>query len=171
MSGKAVRETLAALGVIASMVFVGWEIRQNNRFAEAAAYQAIGIATADFYHAIAMDDRLSVLWDESNGGAPNALAAWTQADWAKYRSTMWSTVRMTETVQLQVERGVLQADAMERLGYEDVNEYLETWPAFACVWPSIRDNVGEALRSVVEEVPVANRYDCDHLDLWYGDIP
>ena len=29
MSGKAIRETLAALGVIASMVFVGLEIRQN----------------------------------------------------------------------------------------------------------------------------------------------
>ena len=30
MSGKALRETLTALGVIASMAFVGWEIRQSN---------------------------------------------------------------------------------------------------------------------------------------------
>ncbi len=30
MSGKAIRETLAALGVSASVVFVGLEIRQNT---------------------------------------------------------------------------------------------------------------------------------------------
>lgn len=35
MSGKAIRETLAALGVIASMVFVGVEIQQNTRLVEA----------------------------------------------------------------------------------------------------------------------------------------
>ena len=29
MSGNAVRETLAALGVIASMVFVGWETARS----------------------------------------------------------------------------------------------------------------------------------------------
>ena len=34
MSGKAIPETLAALGVIASMVFVGLEIRQNNLLAQ-----------------------------------------------------------------------------------------------------------------------------------------
>ena len=40
MSGKAIRETLAALGVIASLVFVGMEIRQNNTVARMSAYQA-----------------------------------------------------------------------------------------------------------------------------------
>ena len=38
MSGKAIRETLAALGVIASMVFVGMEIRQNTAVARASAH-------------------------------------------------------------------------------------------------------------------------------------
>jgi len=37
MSGRAVRETLAALGVIASLVFVGAEIRQNTTVARATA--------------------------------------------------------------------------------------------------------------------------------------
>ena len=41
MSGKAVRETLAALGVIASMVFVGWEIRQNTSATRSATQNAI----------------------------------------------------------------------------------------------------------------------------------
>ena len=37
MSGKAIRETLAALGVIASMVFVGVEIQQNTRSMQVSA--------------------------------------------------------------------------------------------------------------------------------------
>ena len=41
MSGKAIRETLAALGVIASMVFVGLEIRQNTALARAATRHAL----------------------------------------------------------------------------------------------------------------------------------
>ena len=49
MSGKAGRETLGMLGVIASMIFVGFEIRQSNVQARAAAYQAIGVATAEFH--------------------------------------------------------------------------------------------------------------------------
>ena len=41
MSGKAARETLAALGMIASMVFVGLEIQQNNQLARGQARQAL----------------------------------------------------------------------------------------------------------------------------------
>jgi len=39
MSGKTTRETLATLGVIASMVFVGLEIRQNTQAVRANAIQ------------------------------------------------------------------------------------------------------------------------------------
>jgi hypothetical protein len=39
MSGKATRETLATLGVIASMIFVGLEIRQNTQAVRANAIQ------------------------------------------------------------------------------------------------------------------------------------
>ncbi len=35
MSGKAIRETLGFLAVVASMVFVGMEIRQNTVIAHA----------------------------------------------------------------------------------------------------------------------------------------
>jgi hypothetical protein len=39
MSGKAIRETVGFLGVIASLVFVGFEIRQNTLASRAAAIQ------------------------------------------------------------------------------------------------------------------------------------
>ena len=39
MSGKAIRETLGFLAVVASLVFVGVEIRQNSQSVQAATYQ------------------------------------------------------------------------------------------------------------------------------------
>ena len=39
MSGKAIRETLGFLAVVASMVFVGVEIQQNSQSVQAATYQ------------------------------------------------------------------------------------------------------------------------------------
>jgi len=45
MLSKTVRETLAVVGVIGSMAFVGMQIRESNIQARASAYAAIGIAT------------------------------------------------------------------------------------------------------------------------------
>lgn len=163
MSGKTIRETLAALGVIASLIFVGFEIQQSNVQARAAAFQAVGIAQAEFHEAIAFDDRLSILWAEHN--SPARLQQWTDADWAKYFRSIVSYARLLETAQIQVLEGVLPADAMERLGYARANEFLQIWSAFACVWPRVRNFVGASLRDLVEEVPEADRFDCSQVDL------
>ena len=55
MSGKAVRDTLAAVGVIGSMVFVGLEIRQNTAAVRGATLQAISDAYTDFVHTNSLD--------------------------------------------------------------------------------------------------------------------
>lgn len=46
ISSRTIRQSVAAAGVIASLAFVGLQIRQSNIQARAAAYQAIGIATS-----------------------------------------------------------------------------------------------------------------------------
>ena len=51
MSGKAIRETLGFLAVVAGLVFVGLEIRQNTIAARSAAYWEIGQATAESWQA------------------------------------------------------------------------------------------------------------------------
>ena len=144
MSGKTARDTVTAIGFIASMVFVGLEIRTSNLQARAAAYQTIGIATSEFHRDF--DDRLNRLWTE--GGYPEATARWALQDW-EANSRMWTAdLRMVETILLQVEQGLLPDDAMERLGYN--------WgPAlgrsdFACLWPQLRLQVGSEVRRRIE---------------------
>ena len=55
MSGKKVGEMLAAIGVIASMIFAGLEIRQNTVAVQGATPQAISDSYTGFIHANSLD--------------------------------------------------------------------------------------------------------------------
>jgi hypothetical protein len=150
MSGKAVRETLGFVAVVAGLVFVGLEIQQNNELAQATAYQAIGIATSQYW--LDRDDRVNRLYTESR--YPEALRRWTLADWEMYSSNMLAGLNMLATANLQVYLDLLDAEALERLGYTlDEHRGLAT-PGFVCLWPTIRTGgggVSSALRPLIDE--------------------
>ena len=148
-------ETIAALGVIASMVFVGLQIRMSNIQARAAAYAAIGVATSEFHRSF--DARLNRLFTESEYA--EAVQRWTLADWESVERTLTADLRMLETILLQVGQGLLPADATARLGYN--------WgaimnnPAFACVWPDLQGRVGPSVRKMIEDsTPERERFAC-----------
>lgn len=153
MSVKTIRETVAALGVIASLIFVGLEIRQNTIASRAAAYQAIGIATAAAFDNTAHDRQLIV-----NGHVKEA-ADMDEADWLQWANMMSGYARLGETLLLQVEEGILPADAMERLGYVGWRSIFQN-PKMACVWPLIRPGVSPSFREFVEEGQDPSAIDC-----------
>ena len=157
MSGKATAEALAAMGVIASMNFVGMEIRQSNAQARAAAYQSIGVATAQLIDTWAHDSELAELWFI----APAAMDA---ADWRAYALKSMAFARLGETIQLQIDQGILQEDAMKRLGYEGWAGVFED-PKLGCVWPLIRPGVSESYRAWVEEARGPNEVDCTQFEI------
>ena len=49
MSGMALRETLGFLGVMASLVFVGLEIRQNTALARATAFNDLSVGSREYF--------------------------------------------------------------------------------------------------------------------------
>ena len=59
MSKEAIRETLGFLGVAASLIFVGWEIRQNTVVARAATRHAIVDNSFEFILSRASDPELN----------------------------------------------------------------------------------------------------------------
>ena len=152
MSGKAVRETLGFLVVVASLVFVGLEIRQSNVQARAAAYQAIGIATAAAFDNMAHDRQFLI-------STRKEAAAMDTTDWRQFGNKVTTFARLGETVLLQVEQGLLPPDAMERLGYVGWESILEA-PKYACVWPLIRPGVSASFRQFVEGERYPNAIDC-----------
>ncbi len=157
MSNKAIRETLAALSVVASLIFVGYEIRQNTVAARAAAYQAIGIATAAAFDSWAHDRQFLTL-------RLKAADAMDATDWGQFATKMTVFARLGETVLLQVEQGLLPPDAMERLGYRGWMRLFED-PKTACIWPLIQPGVSTSFSEFVEGTQHANVIDCTSFDI------
>jgi hypothetical protein len=165
ISSQAIRETLAALGVIASLAFVGVQISISNTQARAAAYQAIGIATSEFH--LSFNERLNRLNTETK--YPEAIARWSLTDWESYARMTRADLRMLETVQLQVEQGLLPDDAMSRLGYDWGKSLGPSDLSFDCLWPTLRVQLGTAVRELIENsTPAAERDRRRLLSGWGG---
>ena len=147
---------LANIGVVAGIVFLAFEVRQSNVQARAAAYQAIGLATSQWHQNL--DDRTIRLFTEAN--YPQALERWTLADWDRYYRSQLSGLRAMETVLLQVEQGLLDANAMDQLGYSLEGHQDLVSPALTCIWPDLRDAVGASLRSLIEETIQLDGFEC-----------
>lgn len=152
---------LIGLGLLAgSMVFVGLEIRQSNVQARATAYQAIGIATAEFHRKF--DDRLAMLAVESRD--PDRIADWSTTDWERYFRNWTESLRLFETLLLQVEQEVLPEESLDRLGWGQTPDYAWGNPVFNCLWPDLRELMGESLRERFEVQMPQDRYDCSEID-------
>jgi hypothetical protein len=156
MNGQTVRETLAALGVVGSLLFVGLEIRASTNQARAAAYQEIGLATALTHMEI--DDRRVRLGVESFSDA--ALAEWTPFDWHLQFREYLGVFRIWETLHLQVEQGVLPAEALDRLGWGNGANVMWQNRGFVCLWPAIRPNTSEQLIALIEEARPSDFVPC-----------
>ena len=146
MTGKAVRESLAALGVVASLIFVGLEVRASTAQARAAAYQEIGLATAGLHLGLdEWDVRLSIEQNDAQ-----SVSEWSPLDWQRTFRGWLGILRIWETLQLQIEQGILPVDALDRLGWNNTPAVAWRSVAFVCVLPAIRQNTSESLMSVIE---------------------
>ena len=131
-SMRQLAEIAAALGVVASLVFVGLELRDNSRAARAAAYQELGLAAADSWLMKASDRELNDLVEIADADDPAEWEALTVSDRRLVASYVQGLLRQYETVFLQVNEKLLPAAAMESLGwngFSDTNLLIRTWPA------------------------------------------
>jgi hypothetical protein len=155
MIGKNRKEFIEMLGVIAvvaSLVFVGYEIRQNTISARASAYQSIGVASAEAANTSAHDLR----YLETLQKQPEDLS---DVEWAQLIAKQTVYARLCETVLLQVEQGLLPEDATERLGcrgWQSIAE--EQW--MVCGWRSVRRWTSDTFRDYVEESQDLTNVDC-----------
>ena len=140
MKGKELRETVGLIAVVAGLVFVGMEVRQNNQLAQAAAYQAMGEGLGDFWLEFATDDVTADLFWQTT------MATMTAEDLAampdSHRHRLWlswvSSLRTLEATWRQVELGLLDEQAF---GYFGNNS-----PALAgvasqnlqLIWPDVK---------------------------------
>lgn len=130
-SFRQIGEAAAAVGVVASLVFVGLELRDNARAARAAAYQEMGLAAADTWLMKATDRELNDLVEITDADDPAGWEGLGESDRRLVTSYVQGLLRQYETVFLQVREQLLPENAMESLGwmgFGDTNLLLRTWP-------------------------------------------
>ena len=153
MSGKAIRETLGFLAVVASMVFVGIEIQQNTVAQRAETRQGLADASREFTLTIATDDEVRRVWygmfapEEYEG---REAPQFTFSDSLRARAFMFTNLRSVENVYLQHLEGVIDASVLDTYNF---NGSAYQAPFFATLWGRLRSSFDERF---VEEFEAAN---------------
>ena len=135
MSGRAVRETLGFLAVVAGLVFVGVEIRQNNSLARGQARQALADMSQDWLLTITQDPEYYELWSR----------AWVACDelagneGSRATLMMIEQIRRIENVFFQYSEGLVDESALASYGGAREAPHFRC-PRFSDFWDSWRDN-------------------------------
>ena len=139
-------QILANVGVIAGIAFLAFELRQNTIASRAAAYQGLGIATAETWFSFAHDRELTeALWAVDLGGV-EAYRNMSRSDQLLTLDVMIGWMRLFEMAYLQVEQGLLEPEALETLGYAG---FLNS-TILKATWPEVKPLVTSAFAEYVE---------------------
>ena len=104
-TGLNLQQAAAAFGVVLSLIFVGFEIRQNTQVARAAAVQATMEQIIQWQTEVASDPEwIRIIDSLRNGGSYSDLSG---LDQQKYNWVVSATVRITENRFRQMQMGVI----------------------------------------------------------------
>ena len=147
MKNVPVVESIGLVAVFAGLVFVGLEIRQNNQLAQAAAFQEIGFTTARNWLDLSQDPEFNRVFLRHFSADEAWWAAQDPRDVERIITYWIGFLRQYETIYLQVNLGLLDETAMEKLGWGPFREvaplhYL--WPYVGhFVDPTFREHITE----------------------------
>ncbi|MEE4175280.1 MAG: hypothetical protein V2I57_13590 [Xanthomonadales bacterium] len=136
MSEKSSRtqNTLALVGVIVSLLFVGWEIRQNTKVARAAAIQATAEQILDWQAEVATDEDAIRVFTALRSGVP--FAELSPEDKQRYGWIVSATVRIMENRYRQVQMGIIDPEDMGIAGGTSNPNWFRS-PYFLEYWASL----------------------------------
>ena len=119
-------ETVGIVGVILSLVFVGFELRQNTRVAKAEAYRSFVSEVNEWYFHMT-DPDLAELLSRSLETSQSELNG---TEWLQVFSHWMALFRVYEGLHKEVAEGVLDDSALDLLNRGDFSFHLlqEMWP-------------------------------------------
>ncbi len=115
MSGKAVRETMGFLAVVAGLVFVGVELRQNTAAQRSETRQAMADAAQEFSLRVAESPTLSRVWTDFLSGAGDVPLS--RVDSIQARGVTFALLRQVENVYLQYVDGPFDESILATYGF------------------------------------------------------
>ena len=134
---KSISQLAAILSVILSLLFVGYEIRQNTAVARSEAHNEFGSRTTELLAAVATDQRLSLLVSQiGEGKLPKDFSP---ADRISIRYLLTAAVRNAEARYRSVKEGILPESTLVDGGsipLADNNFFRSTWPNAKLKYPA-----------------------------------
>ena len=167
MSGKAIRETLGFLAVVAGLVFVGLEIRQNNAIARATALNELASGAREYLLSVGTDAETASILRRFRAGEELTADESSQAN-----AMLMALLRNFENVFMQTAIGVV--DSRTLLGYAYTNSNTARTEAFREFWPTARPRLHPdfvaAFEAEYDLAPsLASRAVCPHSDSFITD--
>ena len=108
------REVVSTVAVVASLVFVGLEIRQNTAAQRSQTRQAISDAAYDWFMRMAESPDLSAGFNSVFGDDTTQLSA---VDSTRIDFLMLGVLRRIENVYLQYREGVFESEILDTYGF------------------------------------------------------
>jgi len=127
MTGKSIREGLAALGVILSLIFVGAEVRQNTVAIRATTLNDLASGSREWLMSIGASPALASVWRRWLAGEELSPDEMEMAD-----LTVNALLRNVENVFLQVEAGAVDQTALVSYGFGGASAWQS--PYFLGYW-------------------------------------
>ena len=122
-------EIVAATGVILSLLFVGFEIRQNTAIARGQARQDLAQLNQEWLVLLSQDAEFEALWDDAFGPNARELSA-DEERRAQYIMTIH--LRRLENVYLQYREGLVEESALQNYGFANIATFQR--PEFERYW-------------------------------------
>lgn len=122
-------EFIATVGVILSLLFVGFEIRQNTAIARGQARQDLAQLNQEWLVLIAQDTEFEALWNDAFGPNVRHLSP-DEERRAQYIMTIH--MRRLENVYLQYREGLVDASALRNYGFAQIEMFRR--PEFERYW-------------------------------------
>ena len=133
-----VTRALSALGVILSLVFVGFEVRQNTMATRGATMQAMSDAQSGLMANLALDEGLVELI--ARVFEDSTREDFTTAEYIQLNILMQAYVRQLENTYIQHREGLVSDVVFETFGWQDpiyaTPFFAEWWDNLATRWLS-----------------------------------
>ena len=136
---------MGAVGVIASLIFVGFEVRQNTAAVRGATYQAISDASLQHLQWWAQNENLLEFWVRIDSGALSE--EFTDAENLHIGASFVMMIRRMENIYVQVREGLIEEEAILRFR---PSQYIFETPYFLEFWAQYRLEVEPEFREFFE---------------------
>lgn len=129
---------VSAAAVVLSLIFVGYEIRQNSAAVRGATYQSVMEASVGYAEWVASDERVAGLVVRvMNGEGPEDFS---EEENLAITGIYYSGIRRAQNVYLQLSEGLISETAFEHFRGPSGSSLYRA-PYFDTVWPEYREGL------------------------------